>query len=218
MINNHVLQRIFQVKFEEKTGTCFTLDLNGQQYLVTARHVVKGIQQKSKVSVFHDDQWKPLGVAIAWMSEQEDIAILVPEKSISAAYPLEPTSDGLILGQDVYFCGFPYGLHMNGQELNRGFPLPLVKKGIVSALLEGVFIIDAQNNRGFSGGPVVFQIPGSNDFKVAAVISGYRVGYERVVINDEEQELPYNTGLTIAHDLRNAISAITATAGTVDGR
>ena len=216
MINNHVLQRTFQMKFEANVGTCFTIDLNGQQYLATACHVVEGIRQEDTVNIFHDDQWKPFGVAVAWASEEEDIAILVPEKPLSAAYQLEPTSAGLTLGQDVYFCGFPYGLHMNDRKLNRGFPLPLVKKGIVSALLENVFIIDAQNNRGFSGSPLVFQGQGSDGFKVAAVVSGYRIDYEPVVLGNEEQELAYNTGLTIAHDLRNAIRAITAAAGDVE--
>lgn len=217
MINNHVLQRIFQMRFETNVGTCFTLDIENRQYLATAFHVINGLQEEGKISIFHDNQWKPLEVAVAWASEEEDIAILIPEKSLSAAYQLEPSSAGLTLGQDVYFCGFPYGLQMNDPKLNRGFPLPLVKKGIISALLEGVFVIDAQNNRGFSGGPVVFQSRGSDEFKVAAVVSGYRLGYETVVLNGEETELGYNSGLTIAYDLRNAVRAISAIAGANEG-
>lgn len=84
-------------------------------------------------------------------------------------------------------------------------------------MLEGVFVIDAQNNRGFSGGPVVFQSRGADKFKVAAVVSGYRLGYETVVLNNEETELGYNSGLTIAYDLRNAVRAISAIAGANEG-
>ena len=72
-------------------------------------------------------------------------------------------------------------------------------------------IIDGHNNPGFSGGPVVFTKPGSNDYKVAGVISGYKVQYEPVLLEKEGTglEYAYNTGLVIAYQLYNGVEHLT---------
>ena len=172
MITTNVLQRTFQIRYGEATGTCFTIDVGGRQYLVTARHVVKGIEHKDTVHIQHEKTWKELKTSVAWISSSvEDIAILSPKIQLSPSHPLEPTTKGIVLGQSVYFCGYPYGLKMELGRINRGFPLPLVRHGILSGLMleEGheSLIIDGHNNPGFSGGPVVFTEPGSRDYKVA---------------------------------------------------
>ena len=179
MITTNVLQRTFRIKYGENTGTCFTIDVDDRQYIATARHVVDGIQGKDSVEISHEGFWKTLRTEIAWLSPSEqDIAILVLEFQVSPTHPLEPTSAGMVLGQDVYFCGYPYGLTVEaGPDINQGFPIPLVKKGILSGMSPNHFLIDAINSPGFSGGPVVFDAPQSNDFKAAGVISGYRVEY-----------------------------------------
>ena len=187
MITTNVLQRTFHVKYGNATGTCFTVDVNSRQYLVTARHVVDGIQQQDTIDLYHEQTWEPLRTTVAWISQtEEDIAILVPEVQLSPAYPLEPNAGGLLIGQDVYFCGYPYRLRTEAGSLNRGFPIPLVKKGIVSSLVIEknchIIIIDGHNNPGFSGGPVVFARPGSLDYKVAGVISAYKVQYEPILL------------------------------------
>ena len=114
MLTSNVLQRTFQIKYAESMGTCFTIDLDGRQYIVTARHVVGGIQGKDPIEIYHEGVWKTLRTEIAWLSQpDQDIAILSPETQVSPTHPLEPTSAGLILGQDVYFCGYPYGLKVD---------------------------------------------------------------------------------------------------------
>ncbi|MYC29349.1 MAG: hypothetical protein F4X65_04560 [Chloroflexi bacterium] len=118
----------------------------------------------------------------------------------------------MVLAQDVYFCGYPYGLTVEaGPDINQGFPIPLVKKGVLSGMSPNRFLIDAINNPGFSGGPVVFAAPQSNNFKVAGVISGYRVEYDPVLLNGEDIGLRYgyNTGLVLAYDLRDGVEYIT---------
>ncbi len=216
MITTNVLQRTFQVKYGNATGTCFTIEINNRQYLVTARHVVDGIRQQDTINLYHEQTWKPLRTTITCISQtEEDIAILVPEIQLSPTYLLEPTATGLALGQDVYFCGYPYGLRTNVGALNRSFPIPLVKKGIVSSVTfekgHQIIVIDGHNNPGFSGGPVVFAQPRSSDYKVAGVISGYRVEYEPVLMKRAKTglEYEYNTGLVIAYGLKNGIEHIT---------
>ncbi len=213
MLTTNVLQRTFRIKSSENTGTCFTIDVDGRQYIVTARHVLDGIQQKDSIDIYHEGIWKTLKTEIAWLSQTEqDIAILSPEIQVSPTHPLESTSTGLVLGQDVYFCGYPYGLKIEvSSDINRGFPIPLVKKGALAGIFPNHMLIDAINNPGFSGGPVVFAAPQSNDFKVAGVVSGYKVEYDAVLLNGEDVGLRYgyNTGLVLAYDLRLGVEYVT---------
>ena len=56
--------------------------------------------------------------------------------------------------------GFPYDLDMPlPQGLNEGYPFPLTKGAVCSGLLpghNGMILLDCYNNRGLSGGPVVY--------------------------------------------------------------
>ena len=98
--------------------------------------------------------------------------------------------------------------------MNRLFPLPLVKKGIVSAIVKNenmsIVLIDGHNNPGFSGGPVVFDVP-DKGLHIAGVISSYRYDYQEV-IDDEGKRTRYramsNTGIVLAHNIKHAIDAI----------
>ena len=84
----------------------------------------------------------------------------------------------MIYGQDAYFLGFPYGLKSEYEDFNNNFPVPFVKKAIVSSLdtdkdcNRQIIFLDGHNNPGFSGGPVVFTELRKNVYKVVSVISG----------------------------------------------
>ena len=114
-----------------------------------------------------------------------------------------------MFGQDVYFCGYPYGLREEANsQINRDFPFPFVRKGIISSLGDGSkLFIDAIGNKGFSGGPVLFQLPGSNDFRVAGVITNY-LSVEEPILKDEQDtglRYVYNIGIVVAHYLDGAV-------------
>ena len=115
MITTNVLSRTFFIKFGNSTGTPFTIDVDKKQYLVTARHVCAGIHDGDTIGVFHDGQWKNMPVNIVGLGAENridtDVAVLAPHKQISPSFSLPPTSAGAALSQDVYFLGFPYGLH-----------------------------------------------------------------------------------------------------------
>ena len=138
---------------------------------------------------------------------------LAPQELFGASHPLRVTTAGLVLAEDVYFLGFPYGLTMAVKtDLNAGFPLPLVKKGVVLALglEDGPILLDGHNNPGFSGGPVARR--GTKvEQTVIGVVSGYQ--YVRQNVLDEhgnETPLTYdtNTGIIVAHDIRHALAII----------
>ncbi|MCY3590764.1 MAG: S1C family serine protease [Acidobacteria bacterium] len=125
------LQRTYLVR-DKLIGTAFTIDRDGRQYLVTARHVSEGAS--GVIGVFHDGEWKRLDVAVAGVGRSEDVAVLCADRQLSPTYSLVASDDGLSLGQQVRFLGFPFGWQHKDHGLNNGYPLPFAKSGIVSVL------------------------------------------------------------------------------------
>jgi S1-C subfamily serine protease len=220
MITSNVYHRTFRIKYAESYGTCFTIDVEGKQYLITARHVVEGISGTATVEIFYENNWHALMVSVVGETDREaDITVLSPSVQLSPLHPLPPKSNGIYFGQDIYFLGFPYNLFTDIGEANRNFPLPFVKKGIVSTISRNEhgmrrFFIDGHNNPGFSGGPVVWSEIGRNfgtvEYNVGAVISGYQTANEPVYDGDNPTTLAYryNTGIIIAYDIDHAVELI----------
>jgi len=217
MVPTNILQRTFRMKYGESIGTCFTIDLDNRQYIITARHVVEGIQTSDRISLQRHGQWRELSVRLVGTgSEDIDIAVMAPPQQISPTHPLIPTTQDLFLSQDVYFLGFPYGLQIDvGPELNSSYPLPLVKKGIVSSFEQrdgfySLMLIDGHNNPGFSGGPVYYSPIGTRESRVGGIISGYRYEWEPVFYRQQDAGLRYqsNTGIIVAWSIRHAVTII----------
>ena len=219
MITTNVIGRTFRLKRGEAIGTCFTIDVAQRQYIVTARHVVADLHagEVAAVEILHDGGWKPLGVHVAWLAEPPvDVAILAPPQQLTpASLTLEPTSDHIALGQQVFFLGFTE-LEMLALPAGAGFPMPLVRQGILAGLMRlhntWVLVIDGHNIPGFSGGPVVFQPRDSGEFRVAGVVSAYRPQPKPVLLGGQETELyiAENSGLVIAYSFQAGIDHISA--------
>jgi S1-C subfamily serine protease len=213
MITNNVISRTFHLKFGSGSGTCFTVDVDDKQYFVTAKHVIENIKDGDEIELFYKNSWSKIKTRLSGSSADADVSVFATDIHI-AGFPLPPTIEGIVYGQDLYFLGFPFGIKAEVGSLNRDFPLPLVKKGILSAMFFDqpgkYFLIDGHNNPGFSGGPVVFKQPNSNDFKVAGIISSYRYELENTFINDKPTPLQIksNTGIVIAYAINNAIDII----------
>ena len=204
----NVMYRTFLIKWGASTGTAFTIDHEGKQYLVTARHVVEGIQSGNSIQIRHEKQWKDLPVTVVGIGKGKDldVAVLACSTPLSPTFPLVASGANLIYGQSVLFLGYPFGLELEGEiSLNRGIPAPYVKAGIVSAMPEGdvtKLYLDAHNNEGFSGGPVVFDPQGHprNDWRVAGVISSYLT----------LKKTSENTGIAVAIGIRHVVELIDA--------
>lgn len=215
-VTTNILQRTFHIQNDEITGTCFSVDVEGKRYLITAGHVVESIDESGVLEVSYKRNWVPLQVEVVGHGKEDiDVAVLAPEDVFGATHSLNLTMGHLRLGEDVYFLGFPYGLSMQVEtKLNSGFPLPLVKKATVSALQFGgkPLLLDGHNNVGFSGGPVARR--GTREGQtVIGVVAGYEADTESV--RDEHgNETPYtyatNTGIVIAHDIKHALDMIRA--------
>ena len=171
-------------------GTAFTIDRESKQYLVTARHVVAGLQSGNAIKVFHNNKWENLVVNVVGGGKGAvDLAVLAPSIRLSSSPPLGVSSGSLTYGDPIYFLGYPFGMHSGNEQFNRGLPLPLVKAGIVSAVMvdKGVLwiILDAHVNKGFSGGPVLFIPDGKprDEFQVVGVVTSYTSPKLRPIVN-----------------------------------
>jgi len=142
-----------------------------------------------------------------------DLAVLSVDRPLSPPdLPLEPAMKGMIFGQDAFFLGFPYN-DLSRYAFGRdGFPLPFVKKAILSCFDGGLMYLDGHNNPGFSGGPVVYVPAGERDFRVAGVVSGYRFEAKPVMSGPLATGLVHheNTGIVIAHSVDHAVDLIRA--------
>jgi hypothetical protein len=118
-----------------------------------------------------------------------DIAVLIPPEQLTVNFPLEPTSAGLMYGQDVYFMGFPFGMYAKlSTSFELVYPFGFAKKGIFSAdQFENNIhfrFLDGYNIFGLSGAPVVFR---GTDFvyKVMGVVAGFKPDYGPVLVPKE---------------------------------
>jgi hypothetical protein len=210
MVTSNVIQRTIHISFGGQIATGFFIDVDQRQYLVTAKHVIPNVGAEAVISVFHNNQWREVPVRLVGHAPGEaDISVLaLPYRIAGADLTLPADAAGLMVGQDVFFLGFPFGLFGEMGALNNDYPLPFVKKALVSCFehnqygLHRVFL-DGHNNPGFSGGPVVFVVPGTRNLKVAAVISGYR--FENQPVFDGTDALPlstrHNTGIIFSYGI-----------------
>ena len=213
-ITKSVIQRTFQLSFGGSQGTCFTIDHENRQYIVTARHIVESMTVPATIRIKHKGVWKDCLVnLVGHCKGKVDISVLAVDFQLSPTYSL-PTTGRMTLGQDFYFLGFPYGLTSEVGEFNRNFPFPLIKKATLSAIDSNtnLLFLDGHNNPGFSGGPVVYSQVGEPDHEllVAGVISGYRFNMEPVYLEGKRTslEFEYNTGIIVAYGIKHAINLI----------
>ena len=215
MITANVYNRVFFIRADQY-GTAFAIDYDGKQYLVTAKHLIADVQKS--IRLFFDRKWIELPATLIGLAIGEiDIAVFRVEMLLCKnEYELPATSKDIVIGQDIYFVGFPYKMWTDAGPALAGRPCPFIKKGTVSSAFvsnDGVhrIYIDAINNEGFSGGPIVFQPPGKMDFQVAGIVSKFKIEYEKVIDKDgeyTEMTVAYNTGFLIGFDISNAIDII----------
>ena len=216
MLPMEVADRTFHIAYGDGEGTAFALDVRGQQYLVTARHVVKGLVGSDELEIWSDGAWKALPVQLTGHSDV-DISVLSPLQQL--AYP-EMILDCLgpetfFVGQDMLFAGFPLGLQ--GVGYDSPFPTPLLKKAMVSALsgagVKKPLFLDGHNNQGFSGAPVYYLEPKTGRPIVVMVVASY-TGEVTEALDAQERPTGHtivqNSGIMAAFLIQNALELIDA--------
>jgi len=216
MITSNILNRTLFIHSAEY-GSAFIIDVDNVEYIVTAKHLLPNTLVSS-IQIRRNHAWVTHSVMEIGRAPGEiDIAVLkIHDQLVDSYLPAPADMDGLTLGQDVFFIGFPYKLEGEVGLLLDGRPLGYVKKGTVSVFNSPnhpALVLDAINNEGFSGGPVVFAPIGmpSNDLRFAAVVSKYRTENEPVLSADglpTGDIISYNTGFLYAYSIRHAVDLI----------
>lgn len=152
MITTNIINRCFPVRGDER-GTAFILDYNGQQYLITANHV---LGKSRELQLRYDSSWIQLpNQRVVAIDERLDIAVLSFSEKVDT-FPVELGTGGVVLGESAYFLGFPALDELKGlfklPDSKREQPLP--KGGIIAGLGKTFGYVDMQTNEGYSGSPV----------------------------------------------------------------
>jgi hypothetical protein len=187
-VTRNVLERVLNVRvnagtIHEGTATAFTIDVDGREYLMTAKHVVQGLKDEDKIDVYMNNGWASLTVKILRCDDPIDIAVLIPPHQLTVNFDLLADRK-FFFGQDAYFLGFPYGLKsFAGGGANGPYPIAIIKRGAISGTLildlakkAEMILLDGYNNPGFSGGPIVYRDLNQGDvvMKVVGVVSGFK--------------------------------------------
>ena len=212
MVPSNILTRVFSLRYGDQQATGFTIEVEGRQYLITARHLLLPAPSEGVIEIFHDSNWVKLSFrSIQVEPSTIDIAVLALPQQISSLLPIELGFKETFLSQAIFFVGFPFGLSIDGNTVNRGFPIPLVKHGIISSFggTNEPFLIDGINNPGFSGGPIV-RVDNKPNPTIIGVVSAYKASQEAVYQGKSKTDLTIqaNTGLLVAFAIDYAIDAI----------
>ena len=215
IVNTNILSRVLPIKVSDRTGTAFTIEIDGKQYLITAKHITNN--QEIEVVEIWRNGWTTIKVKTVGIGEgEEDIIVLAANKKLTENFDIEVGSEHVTLGQNVRFLGFPLGIETGYMPMEKGVRIPLIKGGILSAIKfeEGAswLLVDGHNNAGFSGGPVIFKpLEGKiGIWKIAAVISGYRIE-NASVIDNTRKIIGYaegNSGILVATGIKTAVGLI----------
>ena len=215
MITTNAIQRVFRIYHKGKTASSYTIEKDNQQYLVSASHVFDE-HTVNEISIYHANQWKKLPVKVVFNSwEYGDTIVFKLPHDISPRHPVSFGPAGVFLGSWSYFFGFPLGLMTRSGKINNDFPLPFVKAALVSSIgaapheVTEIFL-DGHNNRGFSGGPVVWYQPNkSKDVSIIGTVSGYMIENPIASATQEEVDLiEINSGIIRAYWVKDLFDRI----------
>jgi len=209
-----MLVRTLYIKAGNKSGTSFLIDYRGKSYFVTAKHVVSDLPRKgAKFQVFRQQDWKDVTADVLEPHNNEvDIAVLDPKWDATPSdWAPELSSGSVNMGGQVYFLGYPFGLH----NLFKAEYVPFVKQGVLSAIdgsdATAVLIyVDGFNNEGFSGGPIIAFT--DQKWRVLGVVKGYRQEAAKTAVagRSVDTNVLVNSGILVAYDIKHALEAIDA--------
>ena len=180
-----ILRQTFRIRTTDgnviRGGTAFTVEVDGRQYIVTARHVLGAISTLRVEIQVSETAWRTLPVTLIGMEgDPVDVAVLATDSMLGSRSGVPVGVGSVGYGQEVRFLGYPLGQTFEAVPGFRQAPLPLIKAGILSSLKRNErgflhLLVDATGNTGFSGGPLVLprlREDGSGvDWHIAGVVT-----------------------------------------------
>ena len=187
------------------SGSGVLLNLDDQEYLVTASHVLQNCDQPGLVRM--NSRWNPVNWETVVDDKDADIAILKTDTlfGVSKLPVRHGIQQDMRYGQIGYALGYPTALGSDGAAIVdhiaevEGRPIPALALAIWN------FQPDAEKalatsyiNAGFSGGAIV--IPTGNDeWTIVGVINGFPTLPRNAYLKGEKTELyvEQHTGMMV---------------------
>lgn len=208
IVNPEYFKSTFNIITATDDATSFIITVNDKQYLITAKHLFKGVTNGEfrEFKLFINENLMTFNRPIfIHKTDRVDIAVIPLEKDIIERYSFTISGNDFALGEDVFFFGYPYFLSQTLTDLN--FKMPLVKASIVSGVKhesDAVLIyLDGHNNPGFSGGPVGFYNFRDKSLHILSIISGYIAQNNNVATPFGPIVTPENSGIILSYSIKH---------------
>lgn len=242
---NNILTRTTMIQSQYGRGTAFSIDVDKREYWITAKHILTGAKHPPygkfnsrtvSLSLLNPlvgdaqrrEQWLPVVFSVLDVGKDIDIVVLAaPKPLLAQPLPSVPIGEGVVLGGDCQFIGFPYGggWRTTLKTDEKDYWFPFIKHCYVSGFAGGydgeprLLVLDGINNEGFSGGPVLSHAGAEQ--RIVAVISGYHTESAEVIAavanrpntapapeKHRKQVANVNSGFILASGMQFAIDAI----------
>src|SRR5581483_12009410 len=104
MLPTNVFYRTFFVRAAQY-GTAFTLEIDGTEFLITARHLLGQLAGVHSLQVLRSGQWHKLDCDIVAVGRGElDVAVLrAPMRLTDPGFVVDPKFGDCYVGQDMFF-------------------------------------------------------------------------------------------------------------------
>jgi hypothetical protein len=223
LVTSEVIQKVFCIKYGDATASCFLVSINKHDYLITAKHLFPNVVSKTNLDVelLNNKGWNKINCKLLTHSNTGiDIAVLDLMTSAQPDNEFDLNEVGYSISQECFFLGYPFGLRMDDKagNMNSGFPLPFVKKAIISSWVYNAatgtqIFLDGHNNPGFSGGPVAIinnksDSGSSHRMKIIGVISGYLPDNKIIKTALGEIVNPENSGIVVCYGIAEVYEII----------
>jgi hypothetical protein len=208
MVTFNIIERVIWIKYGKSRGTAFSFDIGDRRFFVTAQHVVKSLKPKGNIQIYQDKTWRNIEVQLIEHAKQPiDITVFSAYEKITVDHAIDE-SKLYYCGENVFFLGFPYGLHTDYLEYGLEFPVPILKSAFISAVQKNssscVVLLDGHNNPGFSGSPVVKNNNGN--MEIISVVTAHKIRKSKLFVKNTETNhfIWENTGIIISYSFSHA--------------
>lgn len=224
VITSEILTAVFQITHGKQTGSCTIISFRDSDYLITAKHLFAESSLNHgdtvEIALRHQNGFQSLkAIYLIHINPLIDIAVLSLGTNNIKVNSFDIGNENYVLTQDAFFLGFPFGFGMEdgSGQMNQGYPIPFVKKGIISSFKSNqirTIFLDGHNNPGFSGGPVVVKNynikKGEFNLRVIGVVSGYL--YDKKQIETDNSLISYseNSGIVLAFGANYVLDILNA--------
>ena len=183
------------------SGSGVLVNFDGQEYLVTALHVLENCPESGLVRM--NSMWNQINWESVIVDEDADIAVLKTETSFDIArLPVQlGKQHGMVYGQIGYALGYPSVLGHDGTQVNHiaevnGRPIPAVALAVWN-FQQGPERAFATSyvSPGYSGGTIVFPI-GNGEWTVAGIINTIQISGIRMKAKLDGEEKEHLVGLS----------------------